>query len=71
MIHLLLFGHPFSFDVEFPCNLLHRYLFPTLGHLVNQRIIFVIRAFAFGEILWLIDTIDTLKIPIFKINPFT
>ena len=67
---LLLFGYPFSFDVGFPCNLLRRYLFPSLGHLASLGTTFIVASFAFGEILWLIDTTDTLKIPIFKINPF-
>jgi len=63
-------GYPFSFIARFPCNLLRRYLFPSLGHLASLGTTFIVASFAFGEILWLIDTINTLKIPIFAISPF-
>tara|TARA_B110001450_G_C17633053_1_gene486053 strand:- start:363 stop:563 length:201 start_codon:yes stop_codon:yes gene_type:complete len=63
-------GYPFSFIAGFPCNLLHRYLSPSLGHLVSLGTAFIVASFTFDEILWLIDTINTLKIPIFAINPF-
>jgi hypothetical protein len=65
-----LLGYPFSFIAGFPCNLLRRYLYPSLGHLVSLRTTFIAASFTFGEILWLIDTTNTLKIPIFAISPF-
>jgi len=63
-------SYPFSFTSESPCNLLHHYLFPSLVHLLNQHTIFVIASFTFNGILWPTDTTDTLKIPIFNLDPF-
>ena len=63
-------SYPFSFVFESPYNLLHHYLSPSLVHLLNQHTIFVIASFTFDGILWPTDTRDTLKIPIFNLDPF-